>query len=97
MEEKKAIRAVKADVTHNVIMENRGKLSISGVEDVDSFNEEEIVLQTEMGILKLHGCDLHISKLSVEIGEVVITGKVSAMEYDDAAHHGGSLLARMFK
>ncbi len=98
MEERKLVRTVKTDTVHNLIMENRKKLSVSGVEDVESFNEEEIVLHTDMGVLVIRGEALHINKLSVEIGEVIIEGSVSGVEYVEAGRgKGGSILSRMFK
>ena len=72
MEEKRSIKTVKSDVIHNIIMENRKKVSVSGVDDVESFNEEEIVLHTEnQGILILKGAGLHINKLNVDSGDVI--------------------------
>ncbi len=98
MEERKMVRTVKTDTVHNLILENRKKLSVSGVEDVESFNEEEIVLHTEMGVLVVRGEDLHINKLSVEVGEVIIEGSVSGVEYMEGGRgKGGSFLSRMFK
>lgn len=98
MEERKLVRTVKTDTVHNLIMENRKKLSVSGVDDVESFNEEEIVLHTDMGVLVIHGEELHINKLSVEIGEVVIEGTVAGVEYVEGGRgKGGSFLSRMFK
>ena len=98
MEERKLVRTVKTDTVLNLIMENRKKLSVSGVEDVESFNEEEIVLHTDMGVLVIRGEQLHINKLSVEIGEVIIEGSIEGIEYVEARHgKGGSFLSRMFK
>ncbi|MBE7030439.1 MAG: sporulation protein YabP [Ruminococcaceae bacterium] len=97
MEEKRTVRTVKTDTIHNLIMENRGKLSVSGVEDVESFHEEEIVLHTTMGVLILRGRGMHINKLSVEVGEVIVEGEICAMEYTEARQKGGSFLARMFR
>ncbi|MBQ8525318.1 MAG: sporulation protein YabP [Clostridia bacterium] len=73
----------KADCLHNIIMESRKKISVSGVEDVESFNEEEIILHTGMGVLIIRGCELHISKLSVDSGETVITGDISCLDYPE--------------
>ena len=64
MEERKNFKSQKTEGIHNVIMEGRRKLSISGVSDVESFNEEEVVLSTNMGLLIIEGENLHINKLS---------------------------------
>lgn len=68
---------------HNVVMEERKKLNISGVRDVDNFDEEAISVFTEMGELTVKGHDLHINKLSVETGELLIEGSIYAMVYTD--------------
>lgn len=98
MEERKLVRNVKTETIHNIIMENRKKLSVSGVYDVESFNEEEIVLHTEQGIMIVRGEGLHISKLSTEVGEVVIDGSICAIEYVEGKAKGsGGFLSKMFK
>lgn len=100
MEEKRSIKTVKSETIHNVIMENRKKISVSGVDDVESFNEEEIVLHTEnMGVLVLKGSDLHINRLNVDSGDVNITGEIDSMEYVAVSlkSKGPGLFSRMFK
>ena len=82
---------------HNVIMEERKKLSVSGVENVESFDEAEIVLQTNKGTLTIRGSELHIGKLSVDTGEVNIEGKIGELQYEDEAPVSGGLFGRLFK
>ncbi len=81
---------------HNLIMENRERLSVSGVEDVDSFDDRQIIMQTSKGNLILRGSDLHIDKLSLDTGEISITGLISELGYEESAAHG-SLWSRLFK
>lgn len=78
-EEKKTIKPK----TQNLILENRRKLSISGVIDVESFNDECVIIDTEMGILIVHGYDLHISKLNLDSSELNIEGDIISCEYSD--------------
>jgi len=66
---------------HNIILENQEKMSISGVIDVDTFDEGRIVLLTEHDTLIVEGESLHIQKLDVVSGELVIEGAIYAMEY----------------
>ena len=83
---------------HNVIIENRERTSISGVVDIDSFNESFAQLYTDMGTLVINGEDLHINKLNVETGELIVDGYVCSFEYSDKMKQsGGSLLKRIFK
>lgn len=68
---------------HNVIMEGRKNLTISGVTDVDSFDERCIVLYTQMGELVIKGRELHINSMSVETGDMTIDGDIWALNYGD--------------
>lgn len=80
---------------HRVIMEQRGHISVSGVESVDSFDDSEIVIQTAQGRLTIEGSDLHVGRLNLDSGEVTIDGLVIALRYDESS--GGSLWTRLFK
>lgn len=94
-EEKKNIR--KPERLHHVILENRGKLSISGVEEVDSFDEEKIVLFTTMGLLEIRGAGLHISHLNVESGEIAVEGNIYTLDYSDEDSKRMTLLQKLFR
>lgn len=83
METKQTVKTIKADVIQNVIMENRKKISISGVEDIESFNEEHIILYTLCGVVIIDGHNMHISKLSIDNGETSITGEIDSIVYHD--------------
>ena len=83
---------------HNVIMEDRKKLTVSGVSDVDSFDDSTVVIYTDMGELTVKGDNLHISGLSFETGDMTLTGNVYGMRYtDDNRRKGGGLLSRLLK
>ncbi len=81
---------------HSVTLCDRKKLSVTGVEDVDCFNEQIVVLKTPLGTLSVAGAGLNISQLSLESGQVEIEGEVDAMEYTGAKARGG-LLSRLFR
>jgi len=89
----------KTEQTHNIIMENRKRMSVSGVKDVDSFNESSVLLATSMGMLTVKGADLRINKLNIESGEVSIEGEIDSFEYSDVSmgNDGGGFLSRLFK
>lgn len=80
---------------HNVIMEDRSKLTVSGVEDVSSFDENEVVMATVNGTLVLRGSGLKIDKLSVDTGDIAIQGLITDLSYEEVAH-SQSLWARLF-
>lgn len=68
---------------HNLILENRSRLVLSGVTDVDSFNEEEIRLFTQLGELCIRGKNLHINEMSVENGDISVEGDIWSLCYGD--------------
>ena len=84
----------------NLILENREKLNISGVIDVESFNDECVIVDTELGMLVIKGLDLHINKLNIDNSELGIEGDIVSCEYSDrdgSRNKGGGFFARMFK
>ena len=99
IDEKRFSKATAKEITQNIILENRRKLSVSGVEDVDSFDEDSVVLFTQAGTLNIKGTDLHINKLSVETGEVSVEGEIASLTYTDDEHgaHSSGFLAKLFK
>ena len=74
---------------HHVIMEDRTKLSVTGVEDVISFDENEIITRTGQGNLIIRGTGLHIGKLTLDSGEVSVDGMVRELCYEEPAPMGG--------
>lgn len=99
LDEKRFTKSAPKEAVHNLILESRKKLTLSGIEDVDSFDEESIVLLTDTGTLSIGGDGLHINKLSVETGEVSIEGHVDSLIYSDGAvgKGKGGFLARLFR
>lgn len=68
---------------HNLFLENRNILSLTGVTDVDNFDEHTIVLYTQLGELTIQGKDLHINSMSVETGNLDVEGDIWALVYGD--------------
>lgn len=81
---------------HNVILEGRRKLSVSGVEDVGHFDEGEIAMHTACGELIVRGEELHIGKLSLDTGELSVEGYVTELCYEEPAPEGG-FFSRLFR
>ena len=81
--------------TNNIILEDRTRLSVTGVEDVDSFDETVVVMYTSGGTLVIRGSDLRLEKLSLDVGELAITGNIDSMQYEQSAG-GGSFFSRLF-
>ena len=81
---------------HSVQLDNRERAIITGVEDVDNFNEHEINLVTAAGYLTLTGSDLHISRLSLDEGQLVVEGVISGISYSAMEERSGGLFSRLF-
>lgn len=81
---------------HRLHLEGRGKLTVAGVEDVERFDDQCIVLRTCVGTLVVTGEELHIGKLSLDGGELHVDGRIDAMTYEDTQENrGGSFLRRL--
>ena len=80
-------RTRNAELPHNVIIEGRSRLSISGVEDVESFDENSVNLYTSKGMLTIRGTGLHMERLSLDTGELGVEGTIDGLQY------GGEALA----
>lgn len=87
----------RADLSpHNIILENRERLSVSGVSEVISFDENEVSLVTSMGVLTVGGQELHVEKLNLEVGELSIAGRVEAVVYEDEQQRRRGFWSRLF-
>lgn len=95
MDEKKIIKAK----PHNISIEGREKLQITGVTEVDSFNDNIVSLNTEMGGLTIKGNELHINKLNVDDGNLIVEGYIISCVYTqkDENNKQGGLLSKIFK
>ncbi len=84
---------------HGLSLENRSRAVLTGVSDVKSFHEEEVVLETAGGEMLITGKGLHIAKLTLEDGNLVMDGRIDAIAYQEGrkARKGGSVLTRMFR
>ncbi len=86
-----------AVMPHNIVLEDRKLLTVSGVSDVDSFDEETVVVFTDMGELTVRGANLHINRLSVEVGELTVEGDISSLSYSDDAPKSGGFFSKVFR
>ena len=95
MEERQASRQ------HKLILTDRSSGVLNGVLDILSFDVNEILLETELGMLMIKGKELHVNRLTLEKGEIDISGRIDSLMYSDGAKKSGkqneSLLSRLFK
>ena len=97
VEERKSIGL--NNVVQNLVLENRNKLSVSGVKDVLSFDDELVVMETDLGLLTIKGDNLKINKLSIDTGDVVVEGEISNLGYNNHSkkNEEGGILSKIFK
>lgn len=98
IEERKNVN-INTNIVQNLVLENREKLSISGVNDVLSFDDQIVMVDTELGLLTVKGENLRISKLSLDTAEVIIDGEISCLSYSQSKQdkNTGTLLSKIFK
>ena len=81
---------------HRLELTGRERLTVSGVEDVERFDETGIVMSTSAGTLVVTGEDLHIGKLSLDGGELHVEGRVDSVSYEDDGVGRGGFFSRLF-
>lgn len=82
---------------HCITITRRERLSATGVLEVLSFDDENVVAQTDDGIMILKGINLHINNLNLEKGALDVDGTILSLGYDDDISKKGSVLSRIFK
>ena len=90
---------VNTNIIQNLVLENRGKLSVSGVNDVLSFDDQVVMIDTELGLLTVKGENIRINKLSLDTAEVIVEGEISSLSYSQNKQekNSGTLLSKIFK
>lgn len=87
------------NIIQNLVLENREKLSISGVLDVLSFDDQVVIVETELGLLTIKGENLRINKLSIDTSEVIVEGEIYNLSYseNDLDKKTSGFLNKIFK
>ena len=86
-------------IPQNIILENREKLTLSGVRDVLSFDDQIVIVETELGLLTIKGQNLKITKLSIDTGDVVVEGDSLNLGYSEKTldKKGTSIMNKLFR
>ncbi len=84
---------------HKISFMNRGVGLVTGVKEVRSFNEMEVLLDTDMGVLSIKGSELHVTKLNLEKGEVEVDGTIDSLVYEEIKERkdSGGLFGKLFR
>ncbi|MDF2676059.1 MAG: yabP [Bacillota bacterium] len=86
-------------IVQSLLLENRETLNVTGVENVDNFNDETVILITNKGKLTIKGQKLNISKLNVDEGKLVVKGVINGLLYseNDGQKEKTSFMKKVFK
>ena len=98
IEERKNVN-MNTNIIQNLVLENRKKLNVSGVNDVLSFDDQVVMVDTELGLLTVKGENIRINKLSLDTAEVIIDGDISSLSYSQNKQEktSGTILSKIFK
>lgn len=96
IEERKMVNPA---IIQNVILENRGKLNVTGVLDMLSFDDQVVIVETELGLLTVKGENIKINKLSLDTSEVIIEGSINSLNYSENNNEksSGGIFSKIFK
>ena len=83
-------------IVHRLELDSRERLVVSGVEDVERFDENMVVMSTSAGTLVVTGEELHIGKLSLDGGELHVDGRIDAVTYEEESGNRGGFFGRLF-
>lgn len=86
--------------SHKLVINNRKTSMVTGVLDVLAFDLNEVLLETEQGMLMVKGKDLHVNRLSLDKGEVDLTGNIDSVAYSDvhqSTKKGDNFFVKLFK
>lgn len=92
-------KMMSGNVIQNLILENREKLNITGVLDVLSFDDQMVIVETQLGLLTVKGDNLRINKLSTDTEEVCVEGNIYNLAYSEKTNSSkeNSLFSKIFK
>ena len=87
----------KQALPHKLTLQDRDKLTMTGVSEVVNFDDTAVTLRTSLGLLTVQGSSLKLRQLSEDGGQVAIDGKVTALSYEEPKGSAGSFWHRLFK
>ena len=93
-----SLKGLQNNIIQNVVLENREKLSITGVNDVLSFDDQVVIIETQLGLLTVKGENLKINKLNIDTSDGQVEGKINSLIYSQGhIKSDGGLLSKIFK
>ena len=89
----------RAPSRHSIQLDRRENITITGIIDVISFDEESVIAESEMGIIIIKGANLHVKRINLENGELLVSGEIDGLTYENQSMgvKGKTLIGRLFK
>lgn len=87
----------KSAMPHSLIMKERNELSVTGVTDVDSFDDTSIVAYTNCGELTISGSNLRINSLNTDVGELSVAGEIASLVYLENQPKAAGFFSKIFR
>ena len=84
-------------IPHPLRCDNRNSLTLTGVTDVDRFDDTAVIATTTAGTLLIHGASLHIDVLNIDAGDLKIVGRIDSLQYEESRAERGSFFSRLFR
>ena len=94
---KQAQATERQPMPHALTLHDRRRLTVSGVTDVNNFDDVTVVVDTELGALTVKGHGLHIQQLNIECGDLAIEGEIDSLVYSQLPTHSGGFFGRLFR
>jgi sporulation protein YabP len=84
---------------HSISIDRRESITVTGVTDVISFDEESVIGETDMGVIIIKGVNLHVKRINLENGELSVTGEIDGVAYENQGATGKSksIMGRLFR
>jgi sporulation protein YabP len=82
---------------HSIHVSQRELATITGITDVMSFDEESVAAETELGTLVIRGAGLHVKKVNLDSGELIVAGEVDSVTYEETRRGGKGLFGKIFR
>ena len=86
-----------ANKPHSILIENKTKLTLTGVTDVEQFDPDHLAVQTDYGQLEIRGDNLQVTRLSLETGDMSAEGTIESVSYSAFTKGAGGLFAKVFR
>ena len=91
------LKEISSGLTHSFSVQERKNIALTGVVKIDSFDKEEFLIETSLGIMNIKGSNLEVVRLDTYQGNLTIKGTINSISYTEDSKHESSVFSRLFK